>query len=190
MVKLSLKIVFIFFLFSCSKSDDNKIELFVSGAQIAGVNGMHFGPDGLLYAASVIGSDISIIDTKTNKIIKRYDLSDGVIGPDDVAFNSKGEFYWTSILTGEVAGFNVNGEKVIAGNPGPGVNPITFSDDDRLFVAQCFFDNGLFEMDPSGKTAPRTIKEEIGEFCGLNGMDWGPDAVSYTHLTLPTIYSV
>ena len=32
-------------------------------------------------------------------------------------------------------------------------------------------DNGLFEMDPSGQTAPRIIKEEIGEFCGLNGMD-------------------
>ena len=74
MVKLSLKIVFIFFLFSCNESDDNKIELFVSGAQIAGVNGMHFGPDGLLYAASVIGSDISIIDTETNKIVKRLSL--------------------------------------------------------------------------------------------------------------------
>ena len=31
-----------------------------------------------------------------------------------------------------VAGFDLNGNKVIAGNPGPGVNPITFSDDDRL----------------------------------------------------------
>ena len=48
MIKLALKTAIIFFLFSCEKSDDNKIELFVSGAQIAGVNGMHFGPDGLL----------------------------------------------------------------------------------------------------------------------------------------------
>ena len=69
MIKNIIKISIIFFLFSCSKSDNNKIELFISGAQIAGVNGMHFGPDGLLYAASVIGSDISIIDTKTNKIV-------------------------------------------------------------------------------------------------------------------------
>ena len=179
MVKLILKISIIFLLFSCDKSNNSKLELFVSGAQIAGVNGMHFGPDGLLYAASVIGSDISLVDTQTNKIVKRYDLSDGVIGPDDVAFNSKGEFYWTSILTGEVAGFNVNGKKVIAGNPGPGVNPITFSDDDRLFVAQCFFDNGLFEMDPSGNFEPRVIFEEIGDFCGLNGMDWGSDGRLY-----------
>ena len=179
MVKLILKITIIFLLFSCNKSNNNKLELFVSGAQIAGVNGMHFGPDGHLYAASVVGSDISIIDINKKAIIKRFDLSDGVIGPDDIAFNSKGEFYWTSIFTGEVAGFDINGNKVISGNPGPGVNPITFSNDDRLFVAQCFFDNGLFEMDPTGNSEPRVIVDEIGEFCGLNGMDWGPDGRLY-----------
>ena len=130
---------------SCSNNNNQKLETFITGAEIAGVNGMHFGPDGFLYAASVIGSDITVIDTENKNIVKRYGLSEGVIGPDDVAFNSKGEFFWTSILTGEVAGFNTKGEKVIAGNPGPGVNPITFSDDDRLFVAQCFFGNGLFE---------------------------------------------
>ena len=155
------------------------MEAFVTGAKIAGVNGIHFGPDGLLYAASVAGSDISVIDTNAKKIIKTYGLSDGVIGPDDIAFNSKGEFYWTSILTGEVAGFDVNGNKVIAGNPGVGVNPITFSDDDRLFVAQCFYDNGLFELDPKGITEPRLILDNISTFCGLNGMDWGPDGRLY-----------
>ncbi len=178
MNKFILSIAILFGFIGCTENK-NQLELFVSGAEIAGVNGMHFGPDGYLYAASVTGSDISIIDTKTNKIIKRFDQSDGVIGPDDVAFNSKGEFYWTSILTGEVAGFNREGNKIIAGNLGIGVNPITFSDDDRLFVAQCFFDNGLFEMDPSGETEPRIIFEEIDEFCGLNGMDWGPDGRLY-----------
>ena len=179
MVKLTVKTIIIFTLFSCNQPDDNNIELFVTGAQIAGVNGMHFGPDGYLYAASVVGSDISVIDINQKTIKQRYDLSDGVIGPDDIAFNSKGEFYWTSIFTGEVAGFDINGNKVISGNPGPGVNPITFSDDDRLFVAQCFFDNGLFEMDPTGNNEPRVIFDEIGEFCGLNGMDWGPDGRLY-----------
>ena len=173
-----IKALILFTLIGCS-NDESNLETFVTGAEIAGVNGMHFGPDGYLYAASVTGSDISIIDTKTNKIIKRYDQSDGVIGPDDIAFNSKGEFYWTSILTGEVAGFDLEGNKVVAGNPGIGVNPITFSDDDRLFVAQCFFDNGLFEMDPSGENEPRVIFEEVDEFCGLNGMDWGPDGRLY-----------
>jgi WD40 repeat protein len=179
MNKLLLKTIFLVFLFSCSQDENNPLEEFVTGAKIAGVNGIHFGPDGMLYAASVIGSDISVINTETGEIIERYGIEDGVIGPDDVAFNSKGEFYWTSILTGEVAGFNSEGNKVISGNPGIGVNPITFSDDDRLFVAQCFYDNGIFELDPSGATEPRVILEELGEFCGLNGMDWGPDGRLY-----------
>ena len=67
-----------------------ELETFITGAEIAGVNGMHFGPDGYLYAASVIGSDITVIDTEHKNIVKRYGLSEGVIGPDDVAFNSKG----------------------------------------------------------------------------------------------------
>ena len=179
MIKLLIKSIFLLFLFSCTQEKNNSIEEFVTGAKIAGVNGIHFGPDGMLYAASVIGSDISVINTETGEILRRYGIEEGVIGPDDVAFNSKGEFYWTSILTGEVAGFNQDGEKIIAGNPGIGVNPITFSDDDRLFVAQCFYDNGIFELDPSGNIQPRIILEELGEFCGLNGMDWGPDGRLY-----------
>ena len=126
MNKFLLSILLTLMLISCSSDNEIKLEVFVTGAEIAGVNGMHFGPDGYLYAASVIGSDITVIDTDNKKIVKRYGLSEGVIGPDDVAFNSKGEFFWTSILTGEVAGFNTEGEKVIAGNPGPGVNPILF----------------------------------------------------------------
>ena len=179
MNKLVFNIIFLLILFGCSGNKENELEEFVIGAKIAGVNGIHFGPDGMLYAASVAGSDISVIDTKSKKIIKVYNQNDGVIGPDDVAFNSLGEFYWTSILTGEVAGFNINGKKVVAGNPGIGVNPITFSDDDRLFVAQCFYDNGLFELDPEGINAPRLIMDDIGQFCGLNGMDWGPDGRLY-----------
>ena len=120
-----------------------------------------------------------MVDTESKKIIKRYGPEEGVFGPDDVAFNNEGEFYWTTILTGEVAGFNSEGKKIIAANLGPGVNPITFSDDGRLFVAQCFYDDGLFEVDPLGKGEPRSIKEGLGPYCGLNGMDWGPDGRLY-----------
>ena len=128
MIKLLIKSIFLLFLFSCSQEKNNSIEEFVTGAKIAGVNGIHFGPDGMLYAASVIGSDISVINTETGEILRRYGIEEGVIGPDDVAFNSKGEFYWTSILTGEVAGFNQDGGKIIAGNIAEGTK-------ERIFFA-------------------------------------------------------
>ena len=69
MNKLLLKTIFLVFLFSCSQDENSTLEEFVTGAKIAGVNGIHFGPDGMLYAASVIGSDISVINTETGEII-------------------------------------------------------------------------------------------------------------------------
>ncbi len=151
------------------------VEIIATGANIAGANGIAFGPDGLLYAASVVGSDISVLDPNSGERVRHYTARDGVIGPDDIAFAPDGAFYWTSILTGEVAGFNTAGEKVIAAQLPPGPNPITFSPDGRLFVAQCFLGTNLYELDPTGEAAPRIISDTLGPGCGLNGMDWGPD---------------
>ena len=106
MKKFYIPILSLVILFGCTEGNNSNVELFASGAKISGVNGIHFGPDGYLYATSVIGSDISVVDTETKTIIKRYGPEQGVFGPDDIAFNNKGEFYWTTILTGEVAGFN------------------------------------------------------------------------------------
>ncbi|HJP49566.1 MAG: hypothetical protein QGH99_01765 [Pseudomonadales bacterium] len=146
-----------------------------TGADIAGTNGLHFSPDGRLYVASVLGSDLTIIDPGTGEVLKKLSSAEGVAGPDDVAFSSDGSFFWTSILTGEVAGINAAGERIVAAQLGAGVNPIAFSDDDRLFVAQCFYGDKLFEVDPKGISEPRLISDQLGPGCGLNGMDWGPD---------------
>lgn len=158
-----------------SVTESPTLEVIATGANIAGANGIHFGPDGLLYITSVIGSDLTVINPDTGAEVKRYTAADGVIGPDDVAFASDGSFYWTSILTGEVAGFNAEGERVVAAQLPPGANPITFSDDDRLFVSQCFLGTNLYELDPTGETPARLIADDLGPGCGLNGMDWGPD---------------
>jgi sugar lactone lactonase YvrE len=155
------------------------LETLSTGANISGANGIHFGPDGLLYVTSVIGSDLTVLDPETGEKVKRFTAEDGVFGPDDVAFAPDGSYYWTSILTGEVAGFTPDGEKVVAARIPPGANPITFSEDGRLFVSQCFLGSNLYELDPKGEEAPRLIADDLGPGCGLNGMDWGPDGRLY-----------
>ena len=107
------------------------LETIATGANISGANGIHFGPDGLLYVTSVIGSDLTLLNPETGEEVRRYTAADGVFGPDDVAFAPDGSYYWTSILTGEVAGFTPEGEKIVAAQIPPGANPITFSDDGR-----------------------------------------------------------
>lgn len=154
-----------------------EVSVLATGGSISGANGLHFSPTGELYVASVLGSEIVVLNPVTGAVIER--LRDGVDGPDDVAFAPDGAFYWTSILTGEVAGITSTGERVTAARLSPGVNPLTFSDTGRLFVAQCFFGDGLYEVDPAGLEPARLISDELGPECGLNGMDWGPDGRLY-----------
>lgn len=154
-----------------------EVEVLATGANISGANGIHFSPDGRLYVASVLGSELVVLDPDTGAVLER--LSEGIDGPDDVAFNAAGDFFWTSILTGEVAGITATGNRVTAATLTPGVNPITFSDDGRLFVSQCFFDDKLYELDPTGVEPARLISDQLGPGCGLNGMDWGPDGRLY-----------
>jgi len=153
------------------------VRVLATGANISGANGLHFSPDGRLFVASVIGSELIVLNPDTGEVLER--IADGVDGPDDVAFNADGDYYWTSILTGEVAGRTASGERITAARLTPGVNPLTFSDDGRLFVSQCFFDDKLYEVDPAGVNPPRLIADDLGPGCGLNGMDWGPDGRLY-----------
>jgi sugar lactone lactonase YvrE len=155
------------------------VDVLVTGASISGANGIHFAPDGRLFVASVIGNELLALDPESGEVLQRWTPAEGVEGPDDVAFGPDGSFFWTSILTGEVAGFRADGTRVTAAKLGPGVNPITFSDDGRLFVAQCFFGDQLFEVDPNGIDEPQLLSDELGPGCGLNGMDWGPDGRLY-----------
>ena len=184
---VSIGIAYVMLLSGCGQSNEqsvegdgsltgsSKLEVIATGANIAGANGLAIGPDGNLYVTSVLGSTISVINPESGDIVKTYGAEDGVIGPDDVDFSSEGSWFWTSIMTGQVAGFDADGNLVEAAQLTPGVNPITFSGDGRLFVSQCFFGTNLYEVDPLGKGEARLISDDLGPGCGLNGMDWGPD---------------
>ncbi|WP_437734386.1 hypothetical protein [Sorangium sp. So ce1335] len=152
-----------------------KRSVLVEGARLHGTNGMNVGPDGKLYIASFLGSEIAVVNRKSGAIVRRLDASDGVDGPDDLTFGPDGSLYWTSLMTGNVVRRSPSGD-ITQQHVAPGANPITFSDTGRLFVALDFLGDALYELDPDLSDPPRLIASNLGF---LNGMDWGPDGRLY-----------
>jgi len=150
------------------------VRVLVEGAPIHGTNGVMFGPDGNLYVASALGKEIIVMDPESGEILQRIS-GDGPQGPDDLAFGPDGSLYWTDIIQGNVGRMFPDGT-VIKQFVAPGVNPITFSDDGRLFVALDFLGDALYELDPNLVDPPRLIATDLGM---MNGMDWGPDGRLY-----------
>ncbi|REJ83334.1 MAG: hypothetical protein DWQ36_23750 [Acidobacteria bacterium] len=153
--------------------------VFLTGAAIRGANGIAFGPDGRLWVASVVTPGLLALDPESGEIVERLGHDDDATAPDDLAFAPDGALYWTNISFGTVGRRGTDGQTSVIAELGPGVNPITFSDDGRLFVSQCFFGSGLFEVDPEAARPARSIRDDLGPECGLNGMDWGPDQRLY-----------
>jgi len=150
-------------------------QIIAQGAPIHGANGVAFDSNDQLYIASVGGREIVMMDPDTGQILDRLGVEVGVESPDDLTFGPDGSLYWTAIMTGEVGRIAPDGAKtgqLVA----LGVNPITFSDDGRLFTALDFLGDGLYELDPDLIEPPRLIIEELGF---LNAFDFGPDGYLY-----------
>ncbi|QBA65330.1 YncE family protein [Muriicola soli] len=144
------------------KSGNAVLKTLVKGAALNAANGLDIGPDGHIYVGTVNGQEIAVINKNNGKIIER--IREGVDGPDDVVFSPDGTaLYWTDILTGEVGRLKdgVVKKQFVA----PGVNPIRFSEDGRLFVALDFLGDGLFELDPELDLPPRHIISCPTGFC-------------------------
>ncbi len=153
---------------------DWKVTTLVPGGPFHGVHGIRMGPDGLLYAGSVSGSSLWSVDPKTGK----YKV---VIGPpegqaDDLGFGPGGQMVWTAIGQGIVYSRKGNGPiEQIARLPS--INSIHWSPDGkRLFAAQVFGADDLWELDPTGKTPPRRIRAQMG---GFNSFAMGSDGKLY-----------
>jgi sugar lactone lactonase YvrE len=158
-------------------------QILTTGAVLAGTNGATVGPDGRLYVASLWGQEIVVLDTATGEILDRLTDLDGdgvsdVGTPDDVAFGPDGSLYWTSTFTGEVGTLRPDGT-VATQFVAPGTNPITVSDDGRVFVGLTFFGDALYELDPALIEAPQLVGEGYNF---LNGFAFGPDGMLYTPL--------
>ena len=152
--------------------DHTEGKVLARGAPIHGANGIIFDRHDRLFIASFLGKEILIMDPRSGAILERLGLPKIDVGtPDDLIFGPDGSLYWTSPVIGEVNRLSPAGvwtRQFV----GPGVNPITFSDDGRLFVSECFIGDVLFEVDPNLVAPPRVIRSDLGPGCGLNGMDW------------------
>lgn len=174
-------------------AQSGRAEVLVQGAELHGSNGITVDRHGRLFIASAWGREIVVMDRETGEILDRYGPDSGVEDPDDVAFGPDGSLYWTDFLTGEVGRRQPDGT-VTKQTVGIGVNPIAFSDDGRLFVAQAFFADGLYELEPDLAGEPRVVipGSETAPFPKqLNGMDIGPDGKLYApQPELGTIVSI
>ena len=139
-------------------------------------NGVYIGPDGNVYAASVFGDEITVQDPNTGEVLDRIGPERGVHGPDDVFVTDDGTVYWTEYLLGGNVGMLKPDGTFTVQQVAPGVNPITMSDDGRLFVSRVFMGDGLYELDPELVEPPRVVIEDL---MGMNGMDFGPDGLLY-----------
>lgn len=139
-----------------------------------GIQGIAFGPDGALYAASVAGHSIFRIDIAKGAITT-------FVGPpeasaDDLAFAPDGTVVWTNISEGTVYARSTDQKiRPLARNM-PGVNGIAFTRTGRLFVTCVLARDGLYEVDLSGIRPPRTVVENIGN---LNAFQFADDKIIY-----------
>ena len=94
---------------------------------------------------------------------------------DDLVFLADGTVVWTSIQHGVVRARRGDGPvRELADLVS--VNSINVRKDGRLFAAQVFGGDALWEIDPAGLKAPRLILKDLG---GFNGFDIGPDGLLY-----------
>ncbi|MGD8911975.1 MAG: hypothetical protein PVI97_11800 [Candidatus Thiodiazotropha sp.] len=162
----------------CEGSVDHEQALpLVAGAMLPSSNGIAFNHKDELFVASVLGRSITQLDPCNGRILAILSPEQGVEAPDDLAFDTTGNLYWTAFLTGDVGRMTPEGDTTTIANLGPGVNAITVSDDDnKLYVSRVFLADEVWELDLTGIDPPRLLAQDLG---GFNGMDIGPDGKLY-----------
>jgi sugar lactone lactonase YvrE len=128
-----------------------------------GINGLAFGPDGGLYAASLIGPGLYRIDVANGTLAQVVGAPEGEA--DDVAVAPDGTLAWTALIAGEVRVRRPDGRIETLARNLPFVNPVHFSADGRLFAGQTSPPDTLFELDPAGLRPLRPIASGLG---GIN----------------------
>ena len=154
-------------------SERYQLDRLVPASVFHGVHGLAFDAQDVLYAGSVVGHSIYRVDTATGAVKSFVGAPEGMA--DDLVFLADGTVVWTSIQHGVVRARKGNGPITKLADL-VSVNSINVRKDGRLFAAQVFGGDGLWEVDPAGVKPPRLILQDLG---GSNGFDIGPDGKLY-----------
>lgn len=151
-----------------------ELKRLTSPSRLYGANGIRTGPDGRIYVAQVSGSQISAIDIDSGDIEVISPMGGGIIGPDDIAFDSRGNLYATEFTEGRVSVRDTQGNTQVVNGNIPSSNPITVYKD-RLFAGECRPDGRIMELDLN-TGEPRVLLENVPM---PNAMEVGPDGKLY-----------
>ncbi len=154
-------------------SERYQLDRLVPASAFHGVHGLAFDAHGALYAGSVVGHSIYRVDTTSGAVTSFVGAPDGMA--DDLIFLADGTVVWTSIQHGVVRARKGDGPIAKLAEL-VSVNSINVRKDGRLFAAQVFGGDGLWEIDPAGIKPPRLILKDLG---GFNGFDIGADGKLY-----------
>jgi sugar lactone lactonase YvrE len=157
-----------------SSAEGWTLEQLTPPSRLFGANGLRAGPDGRIYVAQVVGSQISALDIGTGRLESVSAKGGDIIAPDDVAFDARGNLYATEYYDGRVSIREVGGRTRVLRDDVPGANGITVYKD-RLFINECRIGGRLMELDLNGG-APKVLLENLPM---PNAMEVGPDGLLY-----------
>jgi sugar lactone lactonase YvrE len=143
-------------------------------SRLYGANGLRAGPDGRLYVAQVVGSQVSAIDIATGEIEPVAPIGGDIIGPDDLAFDASGNLFVTEFTEGRVSVRTPNGGTRVLHGQVPGANPITWHQG-RLFAGELRPEGRILEFDLNGGE-PRVVLDAVPM---ANAFEVGPDGRLY-----------
>jgi sugar lactone lactonase YvrE len=151
-----------------------RLERLTPISRLFGANGMRIGPNGRIYVAQCIGSQISALDAETGEVETISPLGSKIVGPDDLAFDAHGNLYATEYMDARVSVLGSDGQTRVLRDDVPGANGITFHQS-RLFIDECRIGGRLLELDLNGGP-PRVILENLQL---PNALAPGPDGLLY-----------
>ena len=150
----------------------------VSGpSALSGANGISAGIDGRVYVAQAMGAQISAIDPDSGAQTLIVPQGGGMQGCDDCAMLADGALVTTEPGANAVGVVGADGRHRHLPFELPAVNGIALDRRrQRLFVDEYREGGRLLELDPSGKSPPRVLLEDLDY---PNAFSMAPDGSLY-----------